>query len=133
MGFWSRVSGVQVSVTSGGPQVAAELGDAVRIVKVDVDQEQALASHLQARLPVTASVFVESCHFSCHVQSHTGADCRTGCFARDWTERLCAANTLRTVAASKCRCEFAGVSACAIRSLADLRNVLPLPAVCSEL
>lgn len=34
-------------------QVAAELGDEVRIVKVDVDEEQALASHLQARLPAT--------------------------------------------------------------------------------
>ena len=29
-------------------QVAEELGDAIRIVKVDVDEEQALASHLQA-------------------------------------------------------------------------------------
>jgi len=38
-------------------------------VKVDVDQEQALASHLQARLPVTSSVF--SCHVDSHIQAQT--------------------------------------------------------------
>ena len=40
-------------------QVAAELGDEVRIVKVDVDEEQGLASHLQVR---TCTLFWVCCN-----------------------------------------------------------------------